>query len=147
MESGPKNLTLESLAAEAARFVQSLSRGDQATVVALHGDLGAGKTTFSQAIARSLGVIETVTSPTFVIQKIYDLTDEVFERLIHIDAYRLESGRDLLVLGWEAIVHDPGNLIVVEWAERVSDILPASTHHLTFAFADAQTRTLMYGSA
>src|SRR3989338_1544300 len=74
------------------------------TVVALSGDLGAGKTTFAQAVAKSLGVEETVNSPTFVIQKVYALSDQQWGRLIHIDAYRLKSADELRALGWDEMV-------------------------------------------
>src|SRR3989344_6867263 len=69
-----------------------------ATVVGLYGDLGSGKTAFTQATAKCLGVKEAVTSPTFVIEKIYKLDRQNFEHLIHIDAYRLGSGNEILHL-------------------------------------------------
>ena len=102
---------------------------DKATVVGLYGNLGAGKTTFVQTVARSLGVEETVTSPTFVIEKIYDLSSleprvSNFDHLIHIDAYRLEKSEELLHLGWQEIVSDSKNLILIEWPERVAEIMP-----------------------
>ena len=64
-------------------------RGHTAVVMALYGDLGAGKSAFVKALAKALGVSGIVTSPTFVLQKIYPLQNQKFERLIHIDAYRL----------------------------------------------------------
>ena len=103
---------------------------DSATVVGLYGNLGAGKTTFTQIVAKTLGVEETVTSPTFVIEKIYRLVASSqhqvarFENLIHIDAYRLEKSEELLHLGWQEIISDPKNLILIEWPERVADIMP-----------------------
>ncbi|KND48311.1 MAG: tRNA threonylcarbamoyl adenosine modification protein YjeE [Parcubacteria bacterium C7867-003] len=97
---------------------------EAATVVGLYGDLGAGKTNFTQAVAKVLGVNETIVSPTFVIEKIYELTNQKFSHLIHIDAYRLESSQELLNLGWQKIITDPKNLILIEWPERVADIMP-----------------------
>ncbi|MEQ1561378.1 MAG: tRNA (adenosine(37)-N6)-threonylcarbamoyltransferase complex ATPase subunit type 1 TsaE [Nitrospira sp.] len=97
---------------------------DRATVVGLSGNLGAGKTTFTQALAKAFGVTETVNSPTFVIEKIYDLENQKFEKLIHIDAYRLESSSELLHLGWKEIISDPKNIILIEWPEKVADIMP-----------------------
>ena len=82
----------QELQAYARKFVASLMpHRDAATLVTLSGDLGAGKTTFTQGIARALGVEETVASPTFVIEKVYVLTAQRWERLVHIDAYRLEG--------------------------------------------------------
>jgi tRNA threonylcarbamoyladenosine biosynthesis protein TsaE len=121
-----------------------------ATVVGLYGDLGAGKTTFTQAIARVLRISDTVTSPTFVIMKVYELNSrshepEVrpldldaqgltsgirsgvlsnFTHFIHIDAYRMDSSDELAHLGWQEIISNPRNLILVEWPERVADIMP-----------------------
>ena len=109
----------------AGNFISDLSPStDRATVVGLYGNLGAGKTTLTQSIARVLGISETVTSPTFVIEKIYELTDKKFTHLIHIDAYRLEKSEELLHLGWQDIISDPHNLILIEWPERVADIMP-----------------------
>lgn len=126
--------TLEELDAEAARFVVGLAlRPDGATLVTLSGELGAGKTAFTKAIAKALGVTETVTSPTFVLEKIYGLTKSVFRRLIHIDAYRLESGAELAPLGFDELMQDPNNLILLEWPEKVAGALlePATRVMLT----------------
>lgn len=97
---------------------------DKATVVGLSGNLGAGKTAFTKCVAKILGVEDTVTSPTFVIEKIYELQNQKFTHLIHIDAYRLESGEELLNLGWQRIVSDPKNLILIEWPEMVEGVMP-----------------------
>ncbi|MEQ1500145.1 MAG: tRNA (adenosine(37)-N6)-threonylcarbamoyltransferase complex ATPase subunit type 1 TsaE [Parcubacteria group bacterium] len=106
-------------------FVNSLSAySDRAMVVGLYGNLGAGKTTFTQALAKCVGVSDNVTSPTFVIEKIYELTNQKFTHLIHIDAYRLESSEELVRLGWKEIISDKNNLILIEWPEKVIDIMP-----------------------
>lgn len=105
-------------------IAELLPKSESAVVVGLSGDLGAGKTAFTKCIAKSLGVEETVTSPTFVIEKIYELTDQKFSHLIHIDAYRLDSSSELLNLGWQKIISNPHNLILVEWPEKVADIMP-----------------------
>jgi len=101
-----------------------LPKEDIATVVGLYGDLGSGKTTFTKSLAKFLGVEGVVISPTFVIEKIYSLENKPFKHLIHIDAYRIEKSEEMLNLGWQKIVSDKENLIVVEWPERISDILP-----------------------
>lgn len=106
-------------------FVANLEpKNDKATVVGLYGDLGAGKTTFTQAVARSMGIGEMVVSPTFVIEKIYELSGQKFSHLIHIDVYRLESSTELVSLGWDKITSDSKNLILIEWPDRVSDVMP-----------------------
>lgn len=103
-----------------------------ALVVGLYGDLGAGKTTFTKAFAKSLGVDETVSSPTFVIEKVYDIDNLPWKKFIHIDAYRLKSGDELNKLGFGNALKDPENLILIEWSERVADILPS---HIRLVFA------------
>jgi tRNA threonylcarbamoyladenosine biosynthesis protein TsaE len=103
-----------------------------AIVVALHGDLGAGKTTFTQTLARTLGVTESVTSPTFVIMKGYATLSPEFDNLLHIDAYRIEKSEELSVLGFAQILAAARTLVVIEWAEKVVDVLPPQVINLTF---------------
>ena len=106
-------------------FVSTLlPNSDRAIVVGLYGNLGAGKTTLTQCIAKAFGVIDPVTSPTFVLEKIYELTDQKFTHLIHIDAYRIEKSSELLHLGWDDLISDPNSLVLIEWPERVADIMP-----------------------
>jgi tRNA threonylcarbamoyladenosine biosynthesis protein TsaE len=109
----------------------------KAEVVALSGDLGSGKTAFVKAVAGEFGIKDDVTSPTFIIEKIYELADSPFQRLIHIDAYRLESGAELLHLGWADLIADPRNIIFIEWPEKVADIMH-------FQFIDENTREIRY---
>lgn len=113
---------------------------DEAIVVGLYGNLGSGKTTFTQSVARELGITDTITSPTFVIEKIYETKNTVFPRLIHIDAYRLESGEELQKLNFEELVNNPNNLIVIEWPENVKDILPENHLKIYFEFVDENSR-------
>jgi len=122
----------EELQAHAAQFVSDLRPRQRALVVTLSGELGAGKTIFVQGIAKALGVEETVTSPTFVIEKIYQLEGRTFARLIHMDAYRLKSAHELEVLGWKELLEDPGNLIVLEWPERVIRAIPSDAIRIRF---------------
>lgn len=117
-----------------------------AVVVALHGDLGAGKTTFTQMLARTLGVTEPVTSPTFVIMKGYALEAADFDNLIHIDAYRLDTSKELSVLGFAQLLAAARTLVVVEWAEKVADLLPEHTINLTFTIeGEDRVITLNHG--
>ena len=136
---------LEAMQGEAARFVATLKPQSVATVVTLSGDLGAGKTTFVQGVAKALGVEETVTSPTFVLEKIYELRERSYKRLIHIDACRLENAHELQALGWREILSDPSNLILLEWPERVADIIPDSAIRIIVE-GSGDSRTLFYGN-
>lgn len=130
---------------EAARiFIDSINMTDKAVVVALQGNLGAGKTAFTQECGKILGVTLRMQSPTFVIEKIYPILYRGFKNLIHIDAYRLEKDHELLVLGWEDIVKAPENLIFIEWPENVAGIIPDSAKRINFKFVDENTREIEF---
>ncbi len=137
--------------AHARELISSLVSGKKATVVTLSGDLGAGKTTFAQRVAKELGVEESVTSPTFVIEKVYalpaqaGLSGQKWKRLVHIDAYRLSSERELEALGFKELLADPGNLILIEWPEHVAGLIPEDAVRLSLSFVDEETRHITYG--
>ncbi|MFM2357762.1 MAG: hypothetical protein RJA61_499 [Candidatus Parcubacteria bacterium] len=134
---------LEEFKAFARRFVGSLKPQQKACVIGLSGNLGSGKTTFTQEIARNLGVTETVTSPTFVIEKIYTLPDSaIFNRLVHIDAYRIEKEFEMKSLRWEEIISDPKNLVIIEWGERIQDLMPKDVLFVSFKFINENTREI-----
>lgn len=128
----------------AREFLQKVTHGvyTGALVVGLYGDLGSGKTTFTQALARHLGVKNNITSPTFVIEKIYKTENSPFENLIHIDAYRLENSKELSVLSWQEQVSNSKNLILIEWPERVADILPENHAKIMFKFISEMEREI-----
>ncbi len=139
---------LESLAGD---FLKKIKKGKQATLVTLAGDLGSGKTAFTQMVGKKLGIKTKITSPTFVIQKKYELSPSEpkeistsYKQLIHIDAYRLNNGRDLLVLDWDEIMNNPDNLILLEWPERVKDIVPTSAKKISFKFIDDSSREIVF---
>lgn len=132
--------SLEDTQKFAKEWLASLSQRDEATIVGLYGNLGAGKTTFTQAVARELGIEEPTTSPTFVIEKLYQTKHPFFKRLIHIDAYRLDAGRELTALDFETLVENPNNLILIEWPENVKEILPESHLKIRCEFLDETTR-------
>lgn len=142
MKETTKNL--EETAALAKCVLQALSKTSRpsATVVGLRGNLGAGKTTFVQNIARLLGISEHITSPTFVIMKSYPLGTLHFQLLTHVDAYRLKSGEELLKLNFAELLANPANLIFVEWPEHVESALPKDVVTLDFTFVDDTTRTV-----
>jgi tRNA threonylcarbamoyladenosine biosynthesis protein TsaE len=134
--------SIEDTKALAKKFVSVLEPWDHAVVVALVGDLGSSKTTFSQLVGEALGVRDSIQSPTFIIEKIYELFDRPWKHLVHIDAYRLDSSEELLSLGWQDIIARKENLILIEWADKVEDILPPDTIFLHFTFIDEHTREI-----
>lgn len=107
------------------------------TTLALHGDLGVGKTTFVQGLARGFGIKDSVTSPTFNIFTLHRGPTS----LVHLDAYRLETARqvddlllgDFLVSPW---------CLAVEWPERIAAWLPPGTLHLELGIAPDERHTL-----
>lgn len=113
-----------------------------AVVLALEGDLGGGKTTFLQGLAEGLGVKEKVLSPTFVIQKHFNLQDSKFTNFYHLDCYRLNSGEELKSLGFLELLPDNKNIIAVEWSERVADILPSNAIFIKFKYLDNDKREI-----
>ncbi len=112
-----------------------------ATVIALRGDLGAGKTTFTQALARELGIADTLQSPTYVLMKSYPISfkqpfpgiEGRFDKLVHIDAYRLEKPEEFLALNPQQFLSDPKALVVVEWPEKVEGMLPSPDITINFS--------------
>lgn len=108
----------------AAELLPQLCPG---TVLALHGDLGAGKTCFVQGLAAALGVHQPVSSPTFTLIHEYASTPPLY----HADLYRIRDTDDACGLGLEEYLGGEG-ITVVEWAARAAELLPANTWHLTF---------------
>ncbi len=131
----------------AGEFTKQICREDahlgRSTLVGLYGELGTGKTTFMKGVAKYFGINETIQSPTFVIEKIYELPvassqqpAAKFTHLIHIDAYRIEKSDEMINLGWKEIISDPQNLIFIEWPERLEDIM---LPHTKIFFSHVQT--------
>lgn len=146
--------TVEDLKTLAERvLVEMRERGAAelgASVLALHGELGAGKTTFTQALAQTLGVNGNVTSPTFVVMRLYPIkAHDFFKTLVHIDAYRIESLDEVAVIGVADLLRDRDNLICIEWAERIEEALPKDALHITLTQGDVSKgdaeRKAVYG--
>jgi len=137
------DVSREDLAEFAKEFVQKLpdNAGTRAHVVGLKGNLGAGKTTFVQEVAKVLGVKESVTSPTFVIAQSYDAAHPVFKKLVHMDAYRLE-GEESDTIGFGSYLDDPNSLVLIEWPENLPEEakFPEGAPILEFETIDENTR-------
>lgn len=138
-----KEFCIEDIDEIAGRVLQSVKKSpDHATVIALSGELGAGKTTLTQALGRILGVEENMISPTFVIMKRYKLSASNWNLMIHIDAYRLKDERELEILGWQEMIENPDNLILIEWPERVPNIIPKHAYNISLGHVDEKTRSI-----
>ncbi len=143
-----KSLTeLGALAEEFLCGLVKLSSSSRATVVGLSGDLGSGKTAFVKCVAAALGIVDIVTSPTFILEKVYivprgSLVDGRFTKLIHIDAYRLEGGIEMAALDWGTLLADEYNLIFLEWPEQVVNAMPKDMINLSFEHVSEGVRSI-----
>ncbi len=138
-------------------LARELSGGE---VICLSGELGAGKTTFTQGLLEGLGAQKPYTSPTFVVMKEYKTRDPVkslcshgasnnkkmvnsrIRKVYHFDAYRVSSG-DILNLGWEEMLADESNICIVEWADKIKEIIPRRAIWLGFEWMDEKKRKII----
>ena len=107
-----------------------------ATVILLYGDLGGGKTTFLQGLAKGLGIKQKVLSPTFVIMK-------KFNNFYHLDCYRLQNEKDAKELGLTEVLQNPENIVAIEWPERIKKILPKNAIKINFKFVSSTERDII----
>jgi len=128
---------------------------DKAVVLALMGELGSGKTTFIQGLAKGLGIKRRIISPTFIILRQYVIRNTKNDTRIsshvsrltnfyHIDLYRLETNieSEMKNLGMDEIMSDPSNLIAIEWAEKAKDYLPKNTQWIKFEHVSEKKRKI-----
>jgi tRNA threonylcarbamoyladenosine biosynthesis protein TsaE len=108
-------------------------------ILCLYGELGSGKTTFIQGLACGLGIKKRIVSPTFVFMKRYAIrgTQDIF---YHIDLYRIEKFEDTRSLGLEEIFADPNGIIAIEWAEKITKILPKKRMDIQFNYLNYNKR-------
>ncbi len=125
-------------------------------IICLFGELGSGKTTFAQGVLKGLGAKGPYTSPTFVIMKQYKLKTQnskrktttqnsKLENVYHVDAYRVYA-QDVLNLDWEEIVASKNNIVIVEWAERIKNIIPENTIWISFEHLEDNTRKIVFSA-
>jgi tRNA threonylcarbamoyladenosine biosynthesis protein TsaE len=108
-------------------------------VLALVGDLGAGKTQFVKGLAEYFGIKKNITSPTFVLLKPYQTKNNQIKKLIHIDCYRLNSPKELLAIGFQEFLENKNNLVVIEWADKIKSLLPKNTVWIKFSLGQKET--------
>jgi tRNA threonylcarbamoyladenosine biosynthesis protein TsaE len=127
-------------------------------IICLSGELGAGKTTFTQGFLKGLGIKGPHTSPTFLIMKHYkkeipksklqisnksQKPNDQIQNIFHFDSYRVGTN-DILALGWEEIIADKKNVVIIEWAERVREIVPTDAVWVRFEWVDEEKRKLKF---
>lgn len=113
--------SLDQLETAANQFIDLIGNNN---VFAFHGEMGAGKTTFIKKVCRLLGVEENITSPTFAIVNEYFTTSD--QSIYHFDCYRLKNTKEAYDIGAEEYFYS-GNLCLIEWPERIEDLLPQTT--------------------
>ena len=123
----------------AKKILKNLPAGRQGIVIGLQGELGGGKTTFVQGFAKGLGIKEKILSPTFVIFKRFPIKER---NLYHFDCYRVKDEEDVLELGFEEIISNPKNIVVIEWASKIKKIMPKDTIWINFKFVNETTRVI-----
>ncbi len=131
----------QEIARTVAEKIRSTLPGTHATVIALRGDLGAGKTTFTQGFARALGIAQMPKSPTFLLAKQYAIPETSYS-LWHLDCYRMKSHADLVTIDLHRIFDAPNNIILVEWPENISDGLPKHHGEIHFEHTGGDTRSI-----
>lgn len=121
-------------------ILEQETKSKKAIVIGLTGQLGSGKTTFLQGFAKGLGVKEKILSPTFILMKKFQIPKS--KTFYHIDCYRLEKPEEILALGFKEIISNPGNIVAIEWTERIRKILPKNTFWLKFEFINKNKRKI-----
>jgi tRNA threonylcarbamoyladenosine biosynthesis protein TsaE len=120
----------------AEEFAKTLNKGD---VLCFYGDLGSGKTSFVQGLAKGLGIERRIISPTFIIVRSYDIDKGAF---YHIDLYRTESKNDLISLGIDQLLESKDNILAIEWAEKLKDLKPNRRIDLRFRELSENSREI-----
>lgn len=125
----------------AKNFARELKGGE---IIGLVGDLGAGKTIFTKGIANGLEIKKTITSPTFVIMKVYEIKNpkSKIRNLIHIDAYRLKSEEDITAIGADEYFKRKDTVTVIEWPENIKKILPEKTIYVNIYIKEENKRII-----
>ena len=131
-----KTKSAEETGAFARKLAADFANKKGPLVLALRGDLGAGKTTFTQSFAKALGVKKRILSPTFLIMKRFPLQGGNLQNLYHIDAYRIKA-QDLKKLNVSEILKGP-SIVLIEWADRVKEILPKGTIWIRFEHGERE---------
>jgi len=124
------------------KLVDDLSGSE---VISLIGDLGGGKTTFTQGLAAGLKIKDNIVSPTFVILKKYQTKHPKIKCLYHLDLYRINDPQELIDLGFEEIIANSQNLTVVEWADKVPGLIPKKQNlQIKFEWIGKDTRKITF---
>jgi tRNA threonylcarbamoyladenosine biosynthesis protein TsaE len=124
-------------------FAKTLKGGE---VLALYGDLGSGKTTFVQGLAKGLGIDRPIISPTFIIMRTYQVRisnqESRIKELYHLDLYRIESEKDVQSLGLLELSGQRENVVAIEWPDKIENLLPEKRINMYFKYLGDDTREI-----
>lgn len=126
---------------ETQKIAADLAAETKSAIITLEGELGAGKTTFVQAFAKALGVKSKVKSPTFNIMKKYKIPSRE-QFIYHIDCYRLRDYKEAIPLGLKDIFKEGNAIVLIEWPERISEILPKNIIRVHIDHIDKNKRKI-----
>jgi tRNA threonylcarbamoyladenosine biosynthesis protein TsaE len=120
----------------------------RALVITLDGDLGNGKTTFLQGFAKGLGIKEKVLSPTFVILRKFEIlpsehSNPQVDSFYHLDCYRIKKPKEILDMGFNEIISNSSNIVAIEWAENIKEVLPKDKISLKIEFVNKNIRKII----
>jgi tRNA threonylcarbamoyladenosine biosynthesis protein TsaE len=116
---------------------------EEVSILALYGDLGSGKTTFIQGLAKGLRINKKIISPTFIIMRSYKVPVIIKKSYFyHIDLYRINDEKDVQELGLIELMKDPRNLLAIEWPEKILKLLPEKRLNLHFEYVDENKRKI-----
>lgn len=132
----------EKFARGLAEKISGKKPGKKAVIVALAGELGAGKTAFAKGFASGLGVNGRIFSPTFILMRKAGVKNKKFRDFFHIDAYRA-TDKNFLKLGIREIAEDPRNIILIEWADKLKRILPKSAIWIKFEHGKGENERIV----
>jgi tRNA threonylcarbamoyladenosine biosynthesis protein TsaE len=126
-------------------LVKTLIKTDNPpTIFCLQGNLGTGKTTFIQGVAKALNIKEKITSPTFVLMKNFSLNKKLpFSNLYHFDCYRFDKPEEILVLGFKEIIKNSKNLVFIEWPEKIKKFIPKNAVWINFKVIEKNKREII----
>lgn len=113
-------------------------------VIALYGDLGTGKTTFVQGLAKGLGITKRIISPTFIIVRTYKINAKYF---YHVDLYRVHDEDNIKGLGIQEIINNSQNIVAIEWAQKLGNLLPQKRIDLRFENKTLDKRKIVFNKS
>ena len=126
----------------AKKWAKQLEGGE---TIGLIGQLGAGKTIFTKGLASGLGIKKNITSPTFVLMRVYPLNKHpTIKNLVHLDAYRIKRANELLAIGIKDYLNQPDTTVVIEWADKIKKILPKKAKIVKVNYIEDNKRIIIY---